>query len=68
MTDNTVRALPSLDPILGEIARRWYRLHPRDLTTAEALDLMSLLMRITDRIDAEPHDAQVVEFTRQATS
>lgn len=65
MPDNTVRALPSLDPILGEIARRWYRLHPRDLTAAEALDLMSLLMRITDRVDNQQHDAQVIELRRQ---
>lgn len=68
MPNNNVRALPSLDPILGEIARRWYRIHPRDLTAAEALDLMSLLMRITDRIDAEQHDAQVIEITHQATT
>ncbi|BCP14853.1 hypothetical protein MINTM021_17620 [Mycobacterium paraintracellulare] len=67
MLDNTVTALPSLDPILGEIARRWYRLHPRDLTAAEAFELLHVLGIITDRIDAEQRDAQVIELTRQET-
>lgn len=41
-----------LRPILGEIARRWQRIHPKDLIASEALQLLGLLTEITDRIDA----------------
>jgi hypothetical protein len=42
-----------LSPILGEIAREWERIHPRDLTASEALSLLGVITRITDRLDAE---------------
>lgn len=40
-----------LTPILGEIARRWRRIHPANLTAQEALDLLAVLIDITDRLD-----------------
>jgi hypothetical protein len=54
MTDdgNVSRAL-DLRPILGEIAKRWQRIHPYDLTVSEILSLLSVLTSITDRLDPD---------------
>ena len=44
---------PDLTPLLGDIARRWQRIHPADLNVIEALSLLQALTTITDRLDAE---------------
>lgn len=41
-----------LNPLLGEIARMWRRIHPFDLTAQEVLWLLALLSEITDRLDS----------------
>jgi hypothetical protein len=40
-----------LRPVLGEIARQWQRIHPHDLAAPEALALLSVLTKITQRLD-----------------
>jgi hypothetical protein len=44
-----------LGPVLGEIARKWQRIHehvhPSELTADEALNLLDALAVITDRLD-----------------
>ena len=47
-TDDNVSSALDTRPILGEIARQWQRIHPRDLTMPEALTLLAALYDITD--------------------
>lgn len=56
MTANPTGDDVDLRPLLGEIARIWRRIHPYDLTAAEALSLLSLLTAITNRIDGDDAD------------
>lgn len=59
---STANVSLDLTPILGEIARRWNRIAPSDLTATEALQLLHVLVEITHRLDDEDHTqpAQVI--------
>lgn len=64
---STANISVDLTPILGEIARRWNRIGPSDLTAAEALRLLGVLVEVADRLNDEDRAQTAQVFPLRVT-